>query len=67
MRLVTEDVALPVHTVSSSLDETGISLPVADVTDLVGEDIGILKDLKDKYDMLSQTRLVKLEYCVIQS
>ena len=66
MRLVTEDVALPVHTVSSSLDETVISLLVADVTDLVGEDIGILKDLKDKYDMLSQTRLVKLDHAIIQ-
>ena len=48
MRLVTEDVAFPVHTVSSSLDGTVISLLVADVTDLVGEDIGILKDLKVK-------------------
>ena len=63
MRLVPEDVALPVHTVSSSLDETVISLLVAEVTDLVGEDIGILKDLKVIYDMLSQTMLVKLEYC----
>ena len=36
---------------------------MADVTDFAGEDIGILKDLKVKYDMLSQTKLVKLEYC----
>ena len=33
---------------SSSLDETVISLLVADATDFLGEDIGILKDLKDK-------------------